>query len=105
MGVTFKYASIDPMFNSNVKVTELNNKITANGGSSYTWTPGSLTGSTVAITPTVTTTYSVVGDNGSSCTNTQTVNITVNPIPTLTLTASSNTTISVPLVLTFLVGI
>ena len=33
LGVTFKYASIDPMFNSNVKVTELNNKITANGGS------------------------------------------------------------------------
>lgn len=54
---------------------------------SYIWTPGNLSGATqTALTPTSTTTYTVVGTNTvSGCTNTKTVSVTVNPVPTLTL--------------------
>lgn len=51
----------------------------ANGASTYTWNPGNVVGSTLAITPTITTTYTVVGRNGSGCTNTKTITINVSP--------------------------
>jgi hypothetical protein len=35
--------------------------LTANGGTTYVWNPGNLTGSVVAVTPTLTTTYTCVG--------------------------------------------
>ncbi|MES2762886.1 MAG: gliding motility-associated C-terminal domain-containing protein [Bacteroidota bacterium] len=65
--------------------------LTANGSSTYTWSPGALTGTMVAVTPTITTTYTVMSDNGIGCTNSETVTVTVNSNPTLTLSASSNT--------------
>jgi gliding motility-associated-like protein len=59
----------------------------ATGATSYTWNPGALSGGTVSVTPTITTTYTVIGSNGS-CTNTKTVTITVNPNPTITAVVS-----------------
>jgi hypothetical protein len=53
--------------------------ITANGGISYTWQPGSLTGSSIIVNPNVTTTYTVTGSNSQGCTKTSTRLITVNP--------------------------
>ena len=41
--------------------------LTGNGASTYTWNPGSLTGSAVAVTPTVNTTYTVNGLNSFGC--------------------------------------
>jgi hypothetical protein len=61
--------------------------LTGNGATSYTWNPGAITGNTVAVSPTVTTIYTVTGANGS-CTNTTTLSLTVNPRPTITATAN-----------------
>jgi gliding motility-associated-like protein len=64
--------------------------LTATGATSYTWNPGALTGTNVAVTPTTTTTYTVDGDNGS-CIGTQTITLVVSPTPTVIATSSSNT--------------
>lgn len=65
--------------------------LTANGASTYTWTPAtdlsSATGSPVTGTPTTTTSYTVTGTDGNGCINTATATINVNPLPTLTLTS------------------
>ena len=41
--------------------------LTASGASTYTWTPGSLSGATVSVSPTSTTTYTVTGTNADGC--------------------------------------
>ena len=60
---------------------------TASGAvSSYTWNTGSTT-STISVTPTVTTTYSVVGTNSVGCiSNVATKTLTVNALPTASIT-------------------
>ena len=62
--------------------------LSASGANSYTWNPGALTGTNVAVSPTTTTTYTVDGDNGSGCISSQTVTITVTNGPTVTATAN-----------------
>ncbi len=62
--------------------------LTANGANTYTWFPGSLTGSNVIVTPTSTTIYTVTGTNGFNCTNTRTVSVLVSPTLTITVVAS-----------------
>ncbi len=68
--------------------------LTGTGATTYTWNPGAITGATVVVTPTITTTYSLTGTNASGCTNTQTVSLSINPNPTLTV-ASTPTSICV----------
>jgi hypothetical protein len=63
--------------------------ITGNGATTYTWNPGNLTGSVVVVSPTVTTSYTVVGAT-NGCTASVTKTITVGSTPVLTLTSSSN---------------
>ena len=64
--------------------------LTASGASSYTWNPGAITGSAIAVTPTTSTTYTVVGeDNG--CVATNTIMLNIGSTPTISVTASSNT--------------
>lgn len=59
--------------------------LTASGASGYTWNPGNLTGSSISITPSGTTNYTVDGNN-ANCNSTSTViNIQVNPTPTVTV--------------------
>ena len=48
---------------------------TGSGASTYTWNPGALSGTTVAVTPTSTTVYTVVGTTTLGCTATNTVNL------------------------------
>jgi hypothetical protein len=62
--------------------------LTASGATNYTWNPGPLS-SSIVITPTATTTYSVIGET-QGCTNTTTVAATVNQLPIITI-AGSNT--------------
>ena len=63
--------------------------------SSYTWTPGPITGSVVTVTPTVTTTYTVSG-TGSGCPGSNTITVTVSNCPCAgtALPALTNTTIT-----------
>ncbi len=62
--------------------------LTAGGGVSYTWTPGALTGTSVVVNPTVSTTYTVIGSSSSGCTSTATVIVGINALPTLTTVAT-----------------
>jgi hypothetical protein len=62
--------------------------LTASGVSTYTWMPGAVNGSTIAVTPTVTTNYTVTGTNAQGCIDSETITITVVPNVTLTATAS-----------------
>ncbi len=61
--------------------------LSVTGATNYTWMPGSLTGPTVTVSPTVTTNYTITGANGI-CTSTTTILLTVAPIPTITASAS-----------------
>lgn len=62
--------------------------ITASGATTYTWLPGSSTATSVVVSPTVSTTYTVTGANGA-CTNTTTKVLTVNPNPTVAVNSTS----------------
>ncbi|MGZ3931277.1 MAG: beta strand repeat-containing protein, partial [Bacteroidia bacterium] len=62
--------------------------LTGSGAASYTWNPGALSGTSVTVSPTVSTTYTVTGANVTGCKNTATVSITVNPSPTVSATSS-----------------
>lgn len=61
--------------------------LTASGASSYTWNTGPTTNS-IAVSPTITTSYTVNGSTGS-CSATRTINVIVNASPNVTLTAST----------------
>jgi hypothetical protein len=64
--------------------------ITASGATTYNWMPGSLSGTTVTVSPASTTTYTVTGTSGG-CSSTATQLITVNPTPTVTTTTTGGT--------------
>ena len=62
--------------------------LTATGANTYTWSSGAFTTS-VSVTPTVTTNYSVTGTNTFGCVNTKTTSITVNPLPNIAATSAT----------------
>ncbi|MCU0433177.1 MAG: choice-of-anchor I family protein [Bacteroidia bacterium] len=65
--------------------------ISSSGADSYNWQPGNLSGASLSVTPSSTTTYSVTGTNTvTGCTNTATVSVTVNALPSITATASNS---------------
>jgi hypothetical protein len=66
-------ASINPLCLGSSSV------LTASSASTYTWMPGSLTGSSVTVSPTATTTYTVTGTSSSGCTASTTILLTVLP--------------------------
>ena len=71
------------------------NTLSATGGSTYTWAPGTslsaTTGTSVTASPASTIIYTVTGTNGAGCRNTATVTVSVNPLPTIS--GGSNTAI------------
>ncbi|MDI1355423.1 MAG: gliding motility-associated C-terminal domain-containing protein, partial [bacterium] len=68
--------------------------LTAMGANTYTWMPGALTGSSIVVSPTVNTTYSVTGGNGTICNHSITITLSVNPLPPV-LAATSNTSLCI----------
>lgn len=44
--------------------------ISASGAANYTWNPGSTTGSSISVSPSVTTVYTITGTSSAGCTNT-----------------------------------
>jgi hypothetical protein len=63
--------------------------IGAQGTTSYTWSTGS-TGTSIAVCPSVTTTYFIIGSNAIGCNSSAAITLTVNQLPNLI--ASSNAT-------------
>lgn len=61
--------------------------LTASGAGTYTWNPGTSTGSMIVVTPTASGTYTVSGTTGV-CSSTAIAAFTVNPIPTVSASAS-----------------
>jgi hypothetical protein len=61
--------------------------LTANGAASYLWSTGAIT-STIAPSPTISTTYTVTGTS-LGCSNSVAQTITVNPLPNVTANASN----------------
>jgi hypothetical protein len=62
--------------------------LSATGANTYTWSPGNLIGSSVIASPTVITTYTVIGTDANGCDNSSTIDLFVNSLPTIS--ASSN---------------
>jgi hypothetical protein len=62
----------------------------AQGGWSYSWTPPSITGTVITITPATSNVMTVTGVSGTGCNMTQTVAIVVNATPTLSLLGPNN---------------
>jgi len=65
--------------------------LTASGAISYTWTGGA-TGSSIVVTPTTTSTYSIIGSNGA-CTGTTLLTVTVVPTPSINVIISPSPSI------------
>lgn len=62
--------------------------LNGSGGNTYTWSGGITDG--VAFLPSATTTYIVNGTDVNSCTNTDSISITVNQLPAITVNVSSD---------------
>ena len=56
-----------------------NSTLNASGASTYLWNPGAMTGSSVIVSPGVTTTYTVTGTSAAGCTNSAQVTVIVQP--------------------------
>jgi len=67
----------------------------ATGASSYTWNPGNLSGSSVSVTPSSTTIYTVVGAAANGCTDTKTISLTVVPCTGINYYTANTMVISV----------
>lgn len=63
--------------------------LSAGGATSYTWSPGNITGATALVSPISNTTYTLVGSTGN-CLGVFTLNIATNPNPTITTSASNS---------------
>ncbi len=62
--------------------------LSANGANSYTWN-GSVVSNTIAVSPTSTGTYNVVGTGSNSCQNNTSISISVFGLPAVTASATS----------------
>jgi hypothetical protein len=62
--------------------------LTATGANAYTWMPGTLVSNSIIVTPSVTSTYSVTGTNGS-CAGQAVTTVTVSPPVSLAIAASA----------------
>lgn len=67
--------------------------LTASNGSSFSWQPGSLAGSPVIVSPTVTTTYTLSGTSVNGCFRTNTITVTVNNPSAISISPSSTNSI------------
>lgn len=56
--------------------------LTASGATSYTWSPGNQTGSSITVTPGSTITYTVTGNNGN-CISTDSITVSIAPPPSV----------------------
>lgn len=85
-------ANSNPVLSTNASPAAIcpggSSNLTAGGATTYTWSNGALTNTTV-VTPTVTSTYTVIGRSVVGCTSTKTIAVTVNPTPTITVNSGT----------------
>lgn len=69
-----------------------NTTLFASGASTYVWFPNGQTDTNILVSPTINTTYTVIGTSASGCTNASTSALVVNPLPTasISITQSGN---------------
>ncbi len=67
-----------------------NATLACSGASTYSWTPGNLTGASISVTPNATTTYTVLATTAAGCEATTQVTVAVNPIPVSNFVNSGN---------------
>lgn len=75
--------------NDNTLCTGQTAILTANGGTSYTWSTGA-SGASISVSPTSTQTYSVTGTN-NGCQNTANISVSVSALPTIAITNPTST--------------
>ncbi len=63
--------------------------LVASGALTYLWTPGGATNASVNVSPAVVTNYIVEGTDGNGCKNSDTVNVSFNPVPIALMNFSS----------------
>jgi hypothetical protein len=63
--------------------------LTAAGAINYTWNPGILTGTTIAVSPLTSQTYSLIGTDGNGCSDFSTVSVSVTTTPTISVNSVS----------------
>jgi hypothetical protein len=63
--------------------------LTGSGAANYTWSPGGQTTAAIVVSPTVNTTYTLVGVDANGCSNSAVATITVNPVPVAGATSNS----------------
>lgn len=68
-----------------------NTSLTASGATSYVWMPGNLSGATIIVSPTTTTTYTATGTDGNGCVGSAIITITTIANPTILATTTMNT--------------
>jgi hypothetical protein len=64
--------------------------VTASGASTYQWFPGNLTGSSISLPLTASTTFTVTGTDLNGCSSNAIVTVNVNPLPTVTLSSQGS---------------
>jgi gliding motility-associated-like protein len=69
--------------------------LTASDANTYSWLPGNLSGGTVVVTPSLSTSYTVTGTNGSGCTSSSVIALLVTPVPTVSVISPSSALSSV----------
>lgn len=62
--------------------------LSASGASNYNWMPGNMSGSSIVINPSATTTYTVTGSTSNGCVKIDSLTVTVNQLPAVAGSAS-----------------
>lgn len=81
--------TITPVANPASVCTGQTSNLTGAGASTYTWQPGNIVGAAITVTPASTTVYTVTGSSASGCTDTKTVQVTVNSLPAVNPNSNS----------------
>lgn len=69
--------------------------LNVSGANSYSWMPGSLSGSSISAQPSSTTTYTITGTGPNGCIDSVNITLTVNANPVATLTTAVDTACSI----------
>ena len=93
---TTRTVTVNPLPTVNATVTNSvicagqSTTLSATGATTYTWNPGGITGSAIAVSPASTITYTVIGTNANGCNNSAVRAVTVNPLPIVNAASASS---------------